>query len=55
MSTQRVKDHRDALVAAGFTGDQAAQIIAADMVASQLADLNKTVEKLRHTLMVKKF
>lgn len=55
MSTQRVKDHRDALVAAGFTGDQAARIIAADMIASQMADLNKTIEKLRFTVMTKKF
>lgn len=46
MSIQTAKDLLIALTSAGFTGDQAARIIAADMISSQLANLNKTITSL---------
>lgn len=54
MSTAKVKDLRDALAASGFTGDQAARIIAADMIAAQLSDLNKTLKDLKFMIQHKK-
>lgn len=55
MSTQKVKDLLAALIASGFTGDQAARIIAADMVAAQLSDLNKTLKDLALEVRLKRY